>query len=269
MQMVTFGCMFCFADKCNRTSKRTSESWVFEYMIHVWIWSERSGHSKGSQPVNVLWLGTMVRLGGAQKTCHVLIGETNQSIKKKRLWGRSTRFRIRLSQNATKEVLLIPTLKSLLDHKNVKNIVWVHVFIALQLGPLLLLPSLLAVITVVIAGRWRIHPQGKHGGMRRDRGTPLCCSPRWKAFSYWKLSSKQVLLFPDAFNWFCSSTSKRQPSSSVGQRRGSRGLSWPPLQSPSNPRLPATPAGPAAAISIHGNAADSLYRVKATWHMEN
>lgn len=172
MQMVTFECIFCFSDNCSGTSRRMSESWVSEYWIHVWIWSERSGRSKGSRPVNVLWSGTVARLGGAEMPWHVLIGEANQSTLKKWLWGRSTRFHFRLSRNASKEVLLISTLKSLLDHKNMKDTVRVHIFIALQFGPLLLLPSLLAVITVVIAGRWRIHPQGKHGG-RRGNAVPV------------------------------------------------------------------------------------------------
>lgn len=116
---------------------------------------------------------------------------------------------------------------------------------------------------MVIAGRSRLHPKDKHPAQRGER-RPFVLINNSVGSSYWKLSSKQVHLFPDAFNWFCSLTSKRQPSSSVGQRRGGPGLSWLLLQSPSNPHLPATPAIPATTISIHGNAIDSLYDVPAT-----
>lgn len=98
-----------------------------------------------------------------------------KAFKKKWLWGWSMCFHFHLSQNASKVVSLISTFKSMLHHKNMKNTVWVHVFEALQFGPLLLLPSLLAVITVVIAGRWRIHPQVKQR-KEGERGAHLCSS---------------------------------------------------------------------------------------------
>lgn len=85
----------------------------------------------------------------------------------------------------------------------------------------------------------------------------------------WKLSSKQVHLLPDVFNWFCTSTSKECQSVSVGHGWKGRGFGRLVLQTWSNSHLLATPTIPANTISIHGNAIDLLYHWVDTWGIEN
>lgn len=177
MQIVTFECMFCFTDNYSGTFRRMSESWVSEYLIHVWVWSERTGRSKGSLAGQRALIRSRGKTGRSEdEMTRADWWDKSKHLKKKKwLWGWGTCFHFRLSQNASKSSFANLTLKSLLDHKNMKDTVSARIFEALQRGPLLLLPSLLAVITVVIAERWRIYPKGKQR-KEEERGGRLCCS---------------------------------------------------------------------------------------------
>lgn len=123
---------------------------------------------------------------------------------------------------------------------------------------------IIIIINSNISNSWREVKNSSKKQKCSEQGGKTSSFLTW---SYWKLSSKQVHIFPDAFDWFCCSTSKRQPSSSVGPCWASRGLSWLLLQTPSNAHLSATPAISATAISIHGNAIDSFYDLPSTWKM--